>query len=130
MRKMIITIFISLLTLTACVTPPIYAKFADGRLLQGSGVNGNFVIRDVDGYACNGTYPQFKINPSFDIPLTCSDGKTGNIIMSMNAPDFDTGYGQGKLSDGTKFVAIIGNAKDSLSVPNILKPEKPAKIKK
>ena len=112
-------------TLTACASPPLYLKFDDGKLLQGTGMNGSYTIQDIDGYTCSGSYPIAFIMPTFEMPIACSDGKTGKILMTMNAPDYDSGFGRGKLSDGRLFKVTFGGTNKRQAIPSVLKADKP-----
>lgn len=118
-------ILASVFLLSACASPPLYLKFDDGKLLQGTGMNGSYTIKDIDGYNCSGTYPIAFIMPTFDMPITCSDGATGIILMTMNGPDYDSGFGRGRLSDGREFKVTFGGTNKRQAVPSILKDEKP-----
>jgi hypothetical protein len=117
------------LCLTACASPPLYVRLDDGKLLQGTGMNGSYTIRDIDGFSCSGSYPIMFITPTFEIPMTCSDGRTSTMLMTMNPPDYDSGFGRGVLSDGTKYKAVFGGTTKRQSLPSVLKPEPSPKKK-
>jgi hypothetical protein len=117
------------LLLTACASPPLYVRFDDGKLLQGTGMNGRYTIRDVDGFSCSGSYPIMFIMPTFEIPMNCSDGRTSTMLMTMNPPDYDSGFGRGVLSDGMKYKAVFGGTTKRQSLPSILKSDPVVKKK-
>jgi hypothetical protein len=121
MKKLVV--FALSILLSGCAYQSMYAKFEnDGPLLQGSVTNGSqFKIRNIDDFSCSGQYPFLIVDPTVMIAITCSDGRSGNILLTLNEPDFTKGWGQGELSDGTKFKVFVGNVKESLSPPSLLK---------
>ena len=119
--KLYSLIFFGFFLLVGCSTAPIYAKLDDGRLLQGSGMNGHFLLRDLDGLSCEGEYPPVSLRTTLDLSLHCSDGRTGLVILTLNDPDFSTGYGRGKFSDGQKFEVFLGNVSQKLTAPKFLR---------
>lgn len=121
MIRNLILISCASFVLTACVSPPLYLKMENGKLLQGTGMNGAFTVRDIDGYNCTGSYPIAYIMPTFDMPVTCSDGSTGSILMTMNPPDYDSGFGRGKLSNGVLLNAYFGAMKTKFTTAHLLK---------
>ena len=118
-----------LLTVTACASPPLYVRLDDGKLLQGTGMNGSYTIRDIDGFSCSGSYPIMFIMPTFEIPMNCSDGRTSTMLMTMNPPDYDSGFGRGVLSDGMQYKAVFGGTTKRQSLPSVLKAEPSPKRK-
>jgi hypothetical protein len=61
---------------------------------------------------------------TIDVTIECTDGRKGNIIMNLNQPSLMTGYGRGKLSDGTKIEVFLGNVSNEMFAPQFLEGKK------
>ena len=112
------------LFLSACTTAPMYVRFDNGHFMQGSGLNGKYTFEDLDGLKCTGSYPILFIKTTHDIPVTCSDGRTGHMLLTLNDQEMNTGHGMGRLSDGSEFEVYLGDVKNGMSVPSFFKKPK------
>lgn len=66
-----------------------------------------------EGYA---NYNEKKVK-QIKMPITCSNGLTGNAVVVMNYGNLrekNSGIGKGKLSNGRQFRIIIGNLAGSI----------------
>lgn len=76
---------------------------------RGDGV-GTFWAQIPGGLRCEGKYDSLDHNPSFVVPVTCSNGTTGEMVVTR-ALDRVSGSGIVALSDGSKGQFVFGNLK-------------------
>lgn len=106
---------LSLLLLSGCgsVTVPAAVQTSDGTAMVGTTTaavsGGKFSVKTPDGnLSCGGTYNALDPSPTLSVPVTCSDGRHGNIAV-VREPDGQGGRGFASLSDGTTAVVAFGN---------------------
>jgi hypothetical protein len=70
--------------------------------------NGTFSVSTLSGLTCQGTYDSLDSNPSITAPASCSDGRSGTLLIARNTM---TGGGTviGRLNDGTDARFVFGN---------------------
>ncbi len=132
MKLFLVMAFLVALAGCATVNVPAFAKLKDSdkTLLQGSLTNDALVLNSVTGFSCTGGYSAYSFEPTVEMPITCNDGRAGTALVTFNEtrasfldkqPKKITGYGQGLLSDGTKFEIFIGRVSPSMKAPGFLK---------
>ncbi|WP_153011440.1 hypothetical protein [Type-D symbiont of Plautia stali] len=78
-------------------------------------IRGDFYVENVSGLSCSGKYNQFTTSPMLKVAFTCSDGRSGAAQVMRYGPNLENGSGSGKLSDGTRFRILIGDATSQAS---------------
>jgi len=87
-------------------------------------------LSNVEGVYCSGNYSEYNFAPTVEIPLSCNDGRSGAVLITFNEtrnsfldkqPKKITGYGQGVLSDNTKFEVFIGRVSGTMQAPSFVK---------
>ena len=132
MRFLLASFLLFLVTGCETVNVPAYAKFKDDQktLLQGSLTNNILTLSNVEGLYCSGNYAEYNFAPTVQIPLNCNDGRNGSVLITFNEtrssfldkqPKKITGYGQGALSDNTKFEVFIGRVSGMMKAPSFVK---------
>lgn len=72
-----------------------------------SGV-GTFEASTIDGLTCKGTYDALTRAPTIWADVTCSDGRTGRLLITRSMDQL-SGTATGKLSDGSTGRFVFGN---------------------
>lgn len=84
---------------------------------------GNLNVTDGE-LSCEGSDEASKVDMGWavgrlrhDIKLTCSDGRSGSVQVSLSGTTREnmSGVGVGKLNDGSKLRLVVGDAVGSLS---------------
>lgn len=103
------------LLLSGCgsVTLPAAVQMADGTALVGTTTaaisGGHFTVATADQrIRCSGTYDALDQRPSISVPVTCTNGLTGNAIVTRS-PDGMSGSGIVQVSDGSVARVAFGN---------------------
>lgn len=90
------------------VTGEIGGERAQGQAAASFSGTGTFYVLTTAGLRCDGTYDALSMEATITAPVTCSDGRTGNLIITR-APDRVSGTVIGRLSDGTEASFVFGN---------------------
>lgn len=90
------------------VTGQIGKQPAQGSATARTDGNGTFWIATLSGLRCEGSYNAFDRSPTIQVPAKCSDGRTGNLLITR-AVDGISGTVIGRLSDGTEGRFVFGN---------------------
>ena len=98
------------MTISVPVTGQINGVAAAGQAVGHGDGAGTFWAQIPGGMRCDGTYDSLDQNPSFVVPVTCSNGTTGEMVVTR-APDLVSGSGIVALSDGSKGQFVFGNLK-------------------
>lgn len=91
---------------------PVVGMMQDGSPMQGQivldlGGEGRFTVENLDGFSCSGTYDVYNRNPTIRIPITCSDGRFGDVLATRSANGV-SGTATAKLTDGTTGRFVFG----------------------
>jgi hypothetical protein len=91
---------------------PLLAKMDSGETFKGSTIasrgNGRFsVTSSRRSVKCSGTYDLKDRRPTIILPVKCSDGRTGQAVVTR-APDLMSASGRVKLSDGSTGRMVVG----------------------
>ena len=90
------------------VTGQIGSTPAQGQSTARLDGNGTFFVMTTRGLRCDGTYDALDTNPTITAQTRCSDGRTGNLIITRTL-DGLSGTVIGTLSDGTDARFVFGN---------------------
>ena len=108
------------LLLAGCgsVTLPAAVQMPDGSVMVGTTTaamsGGSFSVSAPDGSrTCDGAYDPFDTTLTISIPVQCSDGLQGNILITRD-PSGRSGRGIVHLSDGGIATVAFGNQSGSL----------------
>ncbi|MDA7471545.1 hypothetical protein N8928_01350 [Planktomarina temperata] len=138
MRNILVAGFVGFGLLAGCSTPsaglkiePPKNKNGDAIILLGTlalpnaGMQkwaGNLSVTDGE-LSCEGSNPASIVDVGWavirmrhDLKLTCDDGRTGSVQVSLSGTTRENmaGVGVGKLSDGSKLRLIVGDAVGTL----------------
>lgn len=96
----------------ADIVIPVSAKMDSGETFKGSTIasraGGHFLVRSSrHSVKCSGTYNPRDRHPILEVPVKCSDGRTGEADVTRSH-DLMSGYGKVKLSDGSTGRLIVG----------------------
>jgi hypothetical protein len=70
------------------------------------------------GFRCGGTYDAITDTPTLVVPVTCSDGRKGEVAITRDKTKI-AGTATGRLSDGTEARFVFGDRKfDQFYLPN------------
>lgn len=107
---------LALFALTACEA----TRGGGGQMTDGSPVVGEIFLRDgnyginvtsVDGWTCTGTFTdeqaRSNVDSVFPVPITCTNGLTGNALVSIDRATADTDIAF-RLSNGRSGSVQIG----------------------
>lgn len=92
---------------------PITGQFNDGSAAAGqasamsNGV-GVFWVKEPGGARCEGSYGVRNPNPTLVVPITCSDGATGEAVITRQ-PDLMSGSAIVALNNGRRGQVVFGN---------------------
>jgi hypothetical protein len=92
------------------VSGQIGGKAAAGQAIGRGDGSGDFWAQIPGGLRCDGKYDSLNNEPSFVIPVTCSNGQSGEMVVTR-AADRVSGSAIATLSDGTKGQFVFGNLK-------------------
>ncbi len=111
MRKPVIVVA-AVALLTGCAESfPVVGSTSKGVQFTGAAVaalsGGTFQITATNGVACNGTYDDLSLSRVITAPVTCSDGRYGDLTITRT-PDLEAGTGSGTLNDGTRITFRFG----------------------
>jgi hypothetical protein len=113
-RFSLVTILSTLLS--ACsATVPASGITSDGISFAGTTTaslteSGKFSVTGTNGVTCSGTYDAFDTSKRFKAPVSCTDGRTGEIDVVRNN-DGRGGIGDVTFSDGTTGNFVFGETK-------------------
>lgn len=93
---------------TVPVTGTLGREAAQGQATANFDGNGTFWVITTRGLRCDGTYDAYSTDPTITAPVTCNDGRTGNLIITRSL-DMVSGTVIGRLSDGTEGRFVFGN---------------------
>lgn len=102
--------------LAACVPAeysfPIVGKLSSGVAAAGQGTSrstgeGVFWVQVPGEYRCDGTYNALDRSPSFVIPVRCSNGLRGQVVVAMQQDRY-SGTAILKLSNGQRGQFVFG----------------------
>lgn len=111
-----VTVTVAAVLLTGCasieITIPVNGRiggtFASGHATARGDGNGTFWVQQVNGGPrCEGKYDAFDKSPELVIPVTCSDGRAGDVHIKRR-PSLLGGTATGALGDGTKAQFVFG----------------------
>lgn len=88
------------------VTGQIGETIAQGEARARMDGNGTFSVATLDGLTCSGTYDSLNSAPTIQVPLSCSDGRTGRMLVTRAGM---SGTVVGRLSDGTEGRFVFGD---------------------
>lgn len=115
MRK-ILVLAVAATVLAGCadLKVPVTGQMAGGpaagqAIARWSG-KGDFWVQAPAGLKCSGEYDPFDTNPTIVVPIKCTNGKTGEIVITRQL-DGLSGTAIAKLSDGTEGQFVFGNLK-------------------
>lgn len=103
MRLFIISA-LSLIAVSACSVPMGgQGVTKSGVPLSAEAIIGPDKVNDVtvtslDGWSCTGTYTATRATAVRNFPLSCSNGASGNAILTVNAPTADLSLQRASLS--------------------------------
>ncbi|NNM71414.1 hypothetical protein [Enterovirga aerilata] len=109
---------IAALGLAGCATQisvPVSGQFGNGVPAAGQATartsgEGDFWVQAPGGKRCSGTYNSLDTNPTIVVPVTCSNGARGEIVVTRQLNGL-SGTAIGKLSDGTTGQFVFGDLK-------------------
>lgn len=90
------------------VTGAIGKEPAQGTATARMSGDGAFWVATTRGLRCEGSYDSKSRDPTITAPVTCNDGRTGNLIITRTL-DGVSGTVIGRLSDGTESRFVFGN---------------------
>ena len=70
--------------------------------------DGTFKVANLDGLTCQGDYDALDNSPTITTDATCSDGRTGKLIITRTLNGL-SGTVIGRLSDGTNARFVFGD---------------------
>ena len=70
---------------------------------------GTFMVENMNGFRCNGTYNQWETSPLLKVHVTCNDGRYGDVTVIRSGSSKQNGSGEGVLNDGTAFRVYMGD---------------------
>lgn len=70
--------------------------------------DGDFWVMTTAGLRCDGSYDALDSSPTIAVPIRCTDGRTGNLIITRSM-DMASGTAIGRLSDGSEGRFVFGN---------------------
>ena len=97
---------LSVVYLYACsvhypVVMKINSEIYIGEAIASIGTTGTYIVKTTEGAKCHGEFENSSSSLSSPATITCSDDRKGKLTIIRN-PDRRSGFGQGKLEDGTK----------------------------
>lgn len=90
------------------VTGEIGGNLAQGQATARLSGEGTFDVATLDGLTCTGVYDALDTSPTITAPTTCSDGRTGKLIITRSMNGL-SGTVIGRLSDGTEARFVFGD---------------------
>ena len=102
-----------LLLVAACtVTEPVVVIGKNGEILRGTTTaslsGGSFYVSD-GKLTCGGSYNSMDTSPTISMPVTCSDGRRGIVIVTRDNSG-TSGAGTVRLTDGSEATFMFGAA--------------------
>lgn len=112
MRIITIAILSIPFALAACsfsvpVTGRIGEDLAQGQATAAAS-GGTFSMATTLGLICQGNYDTTSREPTINAPVSCNDGRSGNLIITRTM-DGLSGTVIGRLNDGTEAQFVFGN---------------------
>lgn len=99
-----------LLCAACTTTEPVVVMAPNGQTLRGSATaelsGGTFSVAD-GRLTCGGTYNTWAIRRTIEMPVRCSDGRTGTAVATRDIT-FLAGRGRVSLNDGTQADFVFG----------------------
>lgn len=81
---------------------------AQGQATARTSGDGTFWVATTSGLRCQGTYDSLDRSPTIAAPVSCSDGRTGTLLITRTL-DALSGTVIGQLNDGTQGRFVFGN---------------------
>lgn len=109
-------LMIAVTALAGCATEikvPVSGQLDDGSPISGQAVAnlsgaGTFFVAQPGGLRCDGSYDSLLDDPTLILPITCSDGRTGEAIITRELNGLN-GTAIATLSDGTRAQMVFGD---------------------
>lgn len=113
--KIVLLLSAAVAVLSGCVRTPVLMELPGneeeslyGEAVGGPVGNGSFEVSSLQGLSCKGTYNSLSQSRSLKVEFTCTDGRTGQAIVTRSGANLTNGSGTGQLSDGQKVRILIG----------------------
>ncbi len=102
----------AMIALTGCdYSVPVTGRIGND-LAQGQSTaslsGGTFSVTSIRGLQCQGTYDALSREPTIVAPVSCADGRSGNLIITRTM-DGMSGTVIGRLNDGTEAQFVFGD---------------------
>jgi hypothetical protein len=100
-----------LVSLSACSsTLPVAVISSNGQVMRGTVTaslqGGSFQVAG-QGRTCAGSYDSLNTSPTISMPVQCSDGKRGMVIVNRD-PSGRSGNGRVRMEDGSEADFVFG----------------------
>lgn len=113
--KRLIAIAAASLALAGCasefsvpVTGVLGNQSAQGAATARMSGDGTFFVSTASGLRCEGTYDSLSRAPTIEAPVTCSDGRSGRLVITRTM-NMVSGTVIGQLNDGTPGRFVFGD---------------------
>jgi hypothetical protein len=115
MNKIILCVAFVLGACATSNTQPVAVIGADGIVMRGSAtasLQGSSFRVDGGGRTCSGSYDGLNNSITISMPVQCSDGKRGIVIVTRD-PCGCSGSGRIRMQDGSESDFIFGKAAEA-----------------
>lgn len=92
------------------ITGDIQGRPAAGQAVARSGGSGEFWVQEPGGPRCSGTYDPYDTNPTIIVPVSCTDGRSGETVITRQL-DGLSGTAVVALNDGSRGQFVFGNVR-------------------
>ena len=92
------------------ITGDLQGRPAAGQAVARSDGHGEFWVQEPGGPRCSGSYNPRDTNPTIIVPVSCSDGRTGETVITRQM-DGLSGTAVVALNDGSKGQFVFGNVR-------------------
>lgn len=111
-RKSLLALAFALACAGCAYSEPVVVIGLHGETLRGSATagltGGSFIVGD-GKLACAGTYDDWSLSTTIEMPVLCSDGRKGIVTATRDASGM-SGSGHVRLNDGSTADFIFGSA--------------------
>jgi len=81
------------------VSVPVNGMLANGSVMNGQATakmtgEGTFWVTTVEGFKCQGSYDAFDRSPTLIVPIVCSNGKKGQLVITRKTQLSGTAVGK------------------------------------